>query len=257
MTPAREGLRRGRAGGQTARSSCTRAGLALALLALTAAAWAAPGRAAARPPVRPTQQLAALHGVHAVFSRPARESVRLGLVAARRPLTGERTTLPVLGERAGADGAGWLRVRLPGRPNGRSGWIRRRATVASTTIWHVVVDTSERRVTVYRKGRLVRTFKAVVGKPATPTPRGEFFVEEAVQLTAGEAGAPFALALSARSDVLQEFDGGPGQIALHGLANVGGVLGTAVSHGCVRLDGDAMHWLVVRIGPGVPVTITR
>jgi len=37
--------------------------------------------------------------------------------------------------------------------------------------------------------------------------------------------APFAL--SARSDVLHEFDGGSGQIALHGLDHVGGVLGTA------------------------------
>jgi lipoprotein-anchoring transpeptidase ErfK/SrfK len=96
-----------------------------------------------------------------------------------------------------------------------------------------------------------------VGKPATPTPLGAFFVEEAVQLRSEDAGAPFALALSARSDVLQEFDGGPGQIALHGLSNVGGVLGTAVSHGCVRLADEATRWLVVRIGPGVPVTITR
>lgn len=256
MTLDPEGLRPGRAGGQAARPACSRAVVALTTLVLAAAVWAAPGRAGARPSVRPTQELAALLEAHAVFSRPARESASLGLLAARRPLTGERTTLPVLGERVGADGVGWLRVRLPGRPNGRTGWIRRHGTVASTTIWHVVVDTSERRVTVYRKGSLVRVFDAVVGKPSTPTPRGEFFVEEAVQLTAGEAGAPFALALSARSDVLQEFDGGPGQIALHGLANVGGVPGTAVSHGCVRLDGDAMHWLVVRIGPGVPVTIT-
>ncbi len=50
--------------------------------------------------------------------------------------------------------------------------------------------------------------------------------------------------------------GASGQIALHGLTNVGGVLGTAASHGCVRLGNDAMRWLVVRIGrPGVPVTI--
>ena len=98
---------------------------------------------------------------------------------------------------------------------------------------------------------------AIVGKPSTPTPHGAFFVEESVKLRAGDAGAPYALALSARSAVLQEFDGGPGQIALHGLMNVGGVLGTAVSHGCVRLDNDAMRWLVGRIGPGVPVTITN
>jgi len=57
--------------------------------------------------------------------------------------------------------------------------------------------------------------------------------------------------------VLQEFDGGPGQIGLHGLDNVGGVLGSAVSHGCVRLADRVMRWLVGRIGPGVPVTITR
>jgi len=41
------------------------------------------------------------------------------------------------------------------------------------------------------------------------------------------------------------------------LDNVGGVLGSAVSHGCVRLADAAMRWLVVRIGPGVPVSITR
>jgi lipoprotein-anchoring transpeptidase ErfK/SrfK len=110
---------------------------------------------------------------------------------------------------------------------------------------------------VYQHGRRVRVFKAVVGKPSTPTPRGEFFVEESIQLPSGAVGAPFALALSARSTVFQEFEGGPGQIALHGLWNVGGTPGTAVSHGCVRLDTEAMRWLVRRIGPGVPVTIKR
>jgi lipoprotein-anchoring transpeptidase ErfK/SrfK len=86
---------------------------------------------------------------------------------------------------------------------------------------------------------------------------GEFFVEESIALRPTDVGAPFALALSARSNVFQEFDGGPGQIALHGLKNVGGVLGTAISHGCVRLGNGAMRWLVVRVGPGVPVTIIR
>ncbi|HKI93290.1 MAG TPA: L,D-transpeptidase [Gaiellaceae bacterium] len=44
--------------------------------------------------------------------------------------------------------------------------------------------------------------------------------------------------------------------ALHGLENIGGVLGTAVSPGCVRLSDGAMRWLVARIGPGAPATIT-
>ncbi|MDX6425036.1 MAG: hypothetical protein QOD52_441, partial [Gaiellaceae bacterium] len=126
-----------------------------------------------------------------------------------------------------------------------------------TTPWHIVVERSQRRVSVYRDGHLVRRFIAIVGKPSTPTPRGEFFVEESIALRPGDVGAPYALALSARSTVFQEFEGGPGQIALHGLMNVGGTLGTAVSHGCVRLADASMRWLVRRIGPGVPVTIAR
>ena len=230
----------------------------LATLVLFAAVWtgAAPAHSVTPAAVKPTQELAALLSAHQTFSKPARDSAPLRMIQARRPLTGERTVLPVLGGTTGADGLVWLHVRLPGRPNGQTGWITQRATSASTTSWHIVVDTSRRRVIVYRNGRPVRIVKAVVGKPSTPTPRGEFFVEEAIQLRAADVGAPFALALSARSNALQEFDGGPGQIALHGLANVGGVPGSAVSHGCVRLNNDVMRWLVVRVGPGVPVTIT-
>ena len=73
----------------------------------------------------------------------------------------------------------------------------------------------------------------------------------------GGAGAPFALALSARSNVLQEFAGGPGQIAVHGVANLGGTLGTSVSHGCVRLGTGPIRWLAARIAPGVPITVTH
>lgn len=233
----------------------TRHGLVLAVaVALAAATGAAPARAAA---VAPTQALAALLRAHIAYPSPDPAAAPLGRLFASRPLTGERTTLPVLADATGADGLAWLRVRLPGRPNGRTGWINQRGTAAAETPWHVVVDTVRRRVVVYDRGRAARTFAAIVGKPSTPTPRGEFFVEETVRLRATDVGAPYALALSARSYVLQEFAGGPGQIALHGRSNVGGVLGSAVSHGCVRLDDAAMRWLAARLGPGVPVTITR
>jgi lipoprotein-anchoring transpeptidase ErfK/SrfK len=108
---------------------------------------------------------------------------------------------------------------------------------------------------VYDSGRLVRSYRAVVGKASTPTPTGAFFVEESLALNGSALGAPYALALSARSNVLRHFSGGPGQIALHGLSNVGGVPGTAVSNGCVRLEDSAMRWLVARIGAGTPITI--
>jgi lipoprotein-anchoring transpeptidase ErfK/SrfK len=144
---------------------------------------------------------------------------------------------------------------LPGRPNSHTGWISPRNTTAARTPWRLKVDVSQRRVTVIDSGYVRRTFSAVVGSPITPTPFGHFFVEETLRLTPDLVGAPFALALSARSNVLDQFDGGPGQIALHGLGNVGGTPGTAASHGCIRLSRSSISWLAARIGPGVPVTI--
>ena len=177
------------------------------------------------------------------------------MVAARRPITGEQTTLPVISRSISPGGVRWLQVMLPGRPDGSTGWIAQQATRPLVTAWSVVVDLAERKLKVYRDGRRLRIFQAVVGKPSTPTPTGRFFVEEAVKMRAGAAGGPFALALSARSNVLREFDGGPGQIAIHGRDNLGGTLGTAASHGCIRLDTASIDWLVARIGPGTPVTI--
>ena len=190
------------------------------------------------------------------MSKPANRSARRVWVERLRPITEGRTVLPVIGHRTAADGTRWLRVRLPGRPNNSTGWIRKARTTRSVTAWHVVVDLSDRRLTVYRRGRIVRTFSALIGSRATPTPRGKYFVEENVLLTGGQVGGPYGLALSARSYVLQEFAGGPGQIAIHGVWNVGGRMGTAASHGCVRLDTASISWLGERIGPGVPVTIT-
>jgi lipoprotein-anchoring transpeptidase ErfK/SrfK len=187
-----------------------------------------------------------------VRAEPRASATLLPPVAGRRPITGVRTVLPLLGRSAG----GWLHVRLLGRPNSATGWIRPQATALTSTPWHLYVKLGKRRVLAYKSGRLAASFLAVVGKPSTPTPIGHFFVEEAVRIVPQSVGAPYALALSARSNVLQEFEGGPGQIALHGTANVGGVLGTAVSHGCIRLDSASITWLAGRIGAGVPVTIT-
>ena len=232
--------------------------LVLTGILLLVATWTASASThAGTAVVKPTQELVVLLNSQRALSKPAVGSTPLRLVQARRPITEARTVLPVVGHSTARNGRRWLLVSLPGRPNGRRGWITRRGTILWRTGWHIVVGTSSRRVTVYRHGRRARVLKAIVGKASTPTPLGEFFVEESLKLSPSAVGAPFALALSARSTVLQEFAGGPGQIALHGLRNVGGTLGTAVSHGCVRLDTSAMRWLAARITPGVPVTITR
>ncbi len=167
----------------------------------------------------------------------------------------KQTVLPVLGHARGPQGAMWLRVRLPGRPNGHTGWIRQTGTKTSRTSWAIVVDLAQREVTVYRAAVPEKRFAVVVGRPSAPTPTGWYFVEESLEIIPGYPGAPYALALSARSNVYSEFDGGPGQIAFHGIFGIGGTPGTAASHGCVRVDSADMAWLGTHIKPGVPVHI--
>jgi lipoprotein-anchoring transpeptidase ErfK/SrfK len=232
-----------------------RAVLSLALLVAAVGlivSGTAPASAGAVPRSQP---LVVVLRDHVVRAQPHTGAPRVEVVAARRPLTRVRTVLPLLASAGRHDS--WLRVRLPGRPNGHAGWISARGTRVSATGWRIRVKLSDRRVNVYRDGRGIRSFRAVIGKPSTPTPRGSFFVEEALALSAGAPGAPFALATSARSNALQEFEGGPGQIALHGTRNISGALGTAVSHGCIRLSSRAIAWLASRIGAGVPLTIGR
>jgi lipoprotein-anchoring transpeptidase ErfK/SrfK len=228
------------------------------LLGLTAGSVSAAGSAAdAGIPahVQATQELAVLHTAHAAHRAPAAGSPQTALVPTTTPITGEQTTLPVIGHSTGPTGVRWLQVMLPGRPDGLTGWMVQNGTRKLTTGWRILVDLAARRVRVYRDGVTVRTFGAVVGKPSTPTPTGQFFVEETVQMEPDQAGGPYALALSARSNVLREFEGGPGQIGIHGRNELGGTLGAAESHGCIRLATPSIDWLAARIGPGTPTTI--
>lgn len=228
--------------------------LPLALLAAgicLASNGTAPAQAGAVPRA---QALVVVLRDHIVRARPSADSRQVDVVQARRPLTRVRTVLPLLSR--GRDDA-WLRVRLPGRPNSHAGWIAAKGTRAATTGWRIRVALGKRRVNVFHDGRRLRSFRAIVGAPSTPTPRGSFFVEEALALSGYEPGAPYALATSARSNVLQEFEGGPGQIALHGTRNISGALGSAVSHGCVRVSTRAIAWLASRIGAGAPLAIGR
>jgi hypothetical protein len=148
--------------------------LVLALVSVSSISAAASAHASASTPrVSATQDLVTLLARQQAHSKPSTHAASVGVVPARTPITAERTTLPVLGTYGP-----WLLVRLPGRPNGHTGWINDRGTTSSVTAWHLVVNISKRSVTVYHAGRAVRVVRAVVGKAATPTPTGNYFVEE-------------------------------------------------------------------------------
>jgi lipoprotein-anchoring transpeptidase ErfK/SrfK len=232
--------------------------VAAGIVGLTAGV-AAPG-AAAKDPYRQTPQRASVaHVVHptGVRSGPGtgRTTQRLGTATA---WGGGPVRLLVLRSAVDREGRRWLQVRLPDRPNGRRGWILRDRTTVSTTPWRLVVSRSKRTLAVLRAGRLVRRVSVVVGAGPTPTPLGSFAVSEAIRQTRGTLG-PWAIHLTAHSDVLDDYGGGPGRIALHGRSGalLRDPLGSARSHGCVRMDNAFLRWLVPRATAGTPVDVRR
>jgi hypothetical protein len=190
-------------------------------------------------------------------SAPAGDAHSRGLVSAVSPW-GTPMELLVLAGRVGPEGRMWLRVLLDLRPNGTAVWLNAEDTLLRVDRWRVRVSLRERRATVYRAGRPVRSFAAVVGKPATPTPTGLFAIAADLrQPDPRQFVGSWVLPLTAHSDVLKSFDGGDGQVALHGRggASLLDPLGTARSHGCVRLADSAIDWIATHVPVGTPVRI--
>jgi lipoprotein-anchoring transpeptidase ErfK/SrfK len=165
--------------------------------------------------------------------------------------------VPFLVRSASRDQAGntWLKVLLPRKPNGSTGWVRRDQVTLTGISRHAEVDLSARTLRLFQGDRVERVYQVAVGKPGTPTPTGTFFVT--LKLRPPQISTTYgawALGLSAYSPVLNQFGTGDGQIALHGWANLGD-LGLAVSHGCVRLDNQAVSTLAAELPLGAPVTI--
>ena len=152
----------------------------------------------------------------------------------------------------------WLCVLLPIRPDGATGWIPRdNVTLLSTRYW-ITVNKRTRTVTIYHDGRRVHRYEAVIGKPATPTPDGLAAIyEKDPQPDAGGFLGPWALPLTVLSNVLENFGGGPGRVAIHGRAGASlqDPLGSARSHGCIRIDNSPIVWMAQHIPQGTPVQI--
>jgi len=172
---------------------------------------------------------------------------------------GTPTQLLVLGSRVDASGRPWVRVRLDYRPNGFAAWINAEDTILFRDTWRIAVSRAQRKLRVYRANRLVRSFAVVVGKRSTPTPAGLFAVAaELRQPDPGEFEGSWVLPLTAHSDVLQHFEGGDGQIALHGRGGTSLIdpLGSARSHGCVRMANAAIGWIAGHVPIGTPVRVS-
>lgn len=209
------------------------------------------------PPTRTTAWVA--HVTHPTVARrhPTVRSRRVATVRTEAPWTGGPMRLLVLDSRHDRRGEMWLRVRLGKRPNTASGWIAARFTEVERTRWRVVIDRSARSVTVLNRGRVVKRARAVVGTGATPTPLGLFALFEHARQPRGAQLGPWALHLTSHSQVVRRLDGGNGRAAIHGRAGplAEAPLGSAASHGCVRVDNAVISWMARRLAPGTPVEV--
>ena len=152
------------------------------------------------------------------------------------------------------DADGWHRVMLPTRPNGSTAWVRSADVTVYGVRHKVVVHLESLTVELFDGPNLIDTWPAGIGKDNYPTPTGSYYVLERWQVDPESAYGPWALGISAHSDVLDDFGGGDGRVAIHG-TNHPEYLPGKVSHGCVRLHNDQITALSDRIELGAPVEI--
>lgn len=147
-------------------------------------------------------------------------------------------------------------VQIPKRPNGVTAWVAAGQVDVEKVSTRIVVDLSEKRVTLYKDGRKVLSSMAAIGAPATPTPTGRFYVNQ--RLIPTDKGGPFgpgAVGVSAFSNVLTGWaQGGP--IAIHG-TNAPWSIGKAVSNGCIRIPNAKLRELFSEAFSGTPVLIRQ
>ena len=154
---------------------------------------------------------------------------------------------------AALGGRRWLQVQVPSRPNGRTGWVPASAVRVAPTRRLIVIDRSERSLRLYVKGKLRYLTRVAVGRPGMETPLGGFYVQARYRPLEPFLGA-FAFETSAYSK-LSEWPGG-GIVGIHGW-NDPSVLGTAASHGCVRVSNAGIRALRRLVPVGTPITIKR
>jgi hypothetical protein len=152
------------------------------------------------------------------------------------------------------DGRSWLQVRIPMRPNGKTGWVEASALGPAQLVrTQLLVDRRRLRATLYSSGQRVWRSRIGVGKPSTPTPAGRFWIRE--QISSPSPGGPYgplAFGTSAYSR-LSDWPGG-GVIGIHG-TNEPDLIPGRPSHGCIRMRNAAIRRLAHRMPIGTPIWI--
>jgi lipoprotein-anchoring transpeptidase ErfK/SrfK len=148
----------------------------------------------------------------------------------------------------------WVKIRVPKRPSGVTGWVPRRALRQYTSVRTFLdLNRSTLRLTLYRSGQAVMSAHVGIGSGANPTPRGRFYVREKFRVAGAPVYGPFALGTSAYAPHLTDWPGG-GVVGLHG-TNEPGLIPGRPSHGCIRLRNEKISRLYRLVPRGTPIHI--
>lgn len=128
-------------------------------------------------------------------------------------------------------------------------------------IGKIVVTLSKFRLALYRDGKVVKTFKVAIGAPGFATPTGSYHVvNKQVDPSWFPPDSPWAKGLG-------PIPPGPGNplgtrwigtsapaIGIHG-TYASGSIGTAASHGCIRMNIPDVEELYEEVAVGMPVIL--
>jgi lipoprotein-anchoring transpeptidase ErfK/SrfK len=153
-----------------------------------------------------------------------------------------------------AKGNEWVQTQLPGRPNGRLGWVPREALGEFHLIHtQIVVDRRTLRLTLFKNGKKVFQAPIGVGKSSTPTPSGTSWIREKLNGFGNPVYGPLAFGTGTYSTKLTDWPGG-GVVGIHG-TNEPNLIPGRPSHGCIRLKNSNILRLSRLMKPGTPLLI--
>ena len=135
-------------------------------------------------------------------------------------------------------------------------WVVESSRAPAIVVWR-----ESRELFLYRGGSLVRWFTVAVGRTEHPTPLGRFVI------ASKQVDPTWIPPDSEWAEGLEPVEPGPGnplgtrwlgltipEIGIHGTYETGS-LGTAASHGCVRMGIPEVEWLFSQVEVGTPVWI--
>jgi hypothetical protein len=192
--------------------------------------------------------------VQPVFREPSATSLRVARLH-RHTEDGFPEVYLLLRALPDALGQTWVELRIPGRPNGRVGWVRREALGAfHVTHRLVVVERGRLRLSVYSFGRRLWSAPVGIGAARSPTPAGHFWIREEFRVHNPSSGYyPFAFGTADYSH-LTDWPGG-GVVGIHGPFFAPSSIPGRISHGCIRLEVSADRRLAEYVRPGTPVLV--